>query len=479
MLKPSLQFRLNQSLAMTPQLQQAIRLLQMPTFELEAHIAEILDSNVMLEQENIEDDIDTTVSLSTLDAQVTIPERELTPEVEILDEPWADSGSGSDSNNFDYRDDWQQDIVDEENKSLRNFLLTQLELTQLSNQDLIIATAIIDSINEDGYLTETLAQILEDIRLNLKSDVILDENEIERVLLLVQMLEPVGVAARNLIECLSIQLKQLSSDTPSLLLAEKIVANYLNLMANRDFISLQVALDIDTDALIQAMALVRSCNPRPGSIVSMSTPEYIIPDVFIHRTENGWTVEMNPSTLPRLKINNSYASMLGRNSTHTMLRTQLQEARWLIKSLEVRNETLLKVAKAIVLRQSNFLDEGEEKMRPMILKDIATAIAMHESTISRITSGKYMHTPRGVFELKYFFSSQVEGDTGQGTSSTAIRAKIRKLIRDEDCTNPFSDSSLTKILSAEGIAVARRTVAKYREGLGLASSSERKRITLA
>jgi len=479
MLKPSLQFRLNQSLAMTPQLQQAIRLLQMPTFELEAHIAEILDSNVMLEQENIEDDIDTTVSLSTLDAQVTIPERELTPEVEILDEPWADSSSGSDSNNFDDRDDWQQDIVDEENKSLRNFLLTQLELTQLSNQDLIIATAIIDSINEDGYLTETLAQILEDIRLNLKSDVILDENEIERVLLLVQMLEPVGVAARNLIECLSIQLKQLSSDTPSLLLAEKIVANYLNLMANRDFISLQVALDIDTDALIQAMALVRSCNPRPGSIVSMSTPEYIIPDVFIHRTENGWTVEINPSTLPRLKINNSYASMLGRNSTHTMLRTQLQEARWLIKSLEVRNETLLKVAKAIVLRQSNFLDEGEEKMRPMILKDIATAIAMHESTISRITSGKYMHTPRGVFELKYFFSSQVEGDTGQGTSSTAIRAKIRKLIRDEDCTNPFSDSSLTKILSAEGIAVARRTVAKYREGLGLASSSERKRITLA
>jgi RNA polymerase sigma-54 factor len=210
-------------------------------------------------------------------------------------------------------------------------------------------------------------------------------------------------------------------------------------------------------------------------VISAARPEYIVPDVFVRRTDRGWAVELNPGTLPRVKVNQSYAGMLGRGGAHALMRTQLQEARWLLKSLEIRNDTLLKVARAIVQRQNDFLLHGEEHMRPMILKDIASAIEMHESTISRVTSGKYLHTPRGVFELRYFFSSQVEGGDGQGTSSTAIRAKIRKLIRDEDPAAPLSDNRLAEILSAEGIPVARRTVAKYREGLGIESSAERKR----
>ena len=224
-----------------------------------------------------------------------------------------------------------------------------------------------------------------------------------------------------------------------------------------------------------AIALVRSCHPRPGATVSSTRPEYVVPDVFVRRTSRGWTVELAPGTLPRIRVNQSYAGMLGRGGAHTTLRTQLQEARWLLKSLEIRNDTLLKVARAIVERQTEFLAQGEEHMRPMILKDIASAIEMHESTISRVTSGKYMHTSRGVFELRYFFSSQVEGDDGQGTSSTAIRAKIRKLIRDEDPAQPLSDNRLAEMLSNEGIPVARRTVAKYRESLGIASSADRKR----
>ena len=221
---------------------------------------------------------------------------------------------------------------------------------------------------------------------------------------------------------------------------------------------------------------MRACHPRPGSIVSGSSPEYVVPDVFVRRTPRGWSVEINAATLPRVRLNQSYASLVGRSTSHASMRAQLQEARWLLKSLEIRNDTLTKVARSIVERQSEFLDQGEEYMRPMILRDIAEAISMHESTVSRVTSGKYMHTPRGVFELRYFFSSQVEGNDGSGTSSTAIRAKIRKLIREEDPAAPLSDSRIAEILSGEGIPVARRTVAKYRETMGLAPSNERRRV---
>ena len=315
-----------------------------------------------------------------------------------------------------------------------------------------------------------------------------DEEEIERVLLLVQKLDPVGIGARDLIECLQLQLAALTPATQGLSLARRIVDHHLKLLAQRDLGPLRRALEAeglqgeddaaDDETLVAAVALVRACHPKPGSLISALRPEYIVPDAMVQRTARGWSVELNGRTLPRLRVNNEYAGLIGQGAGgggHALLRSQLQEARWLLKSLEIRHDTLLKVARAVVERQSEFLAQGEEHMKPMILKDIAAAIGMHESTVSRVTSGKYLHTPRGVFELRYFFSSQVEGDDGAGTSSTAIRAKIRRLITDESAGAPLSDGKLAELLSAQGIPVARRTVAKYREAIGIAASAERKR----
>ena len=472
MLKQSLQLKLGQSLTMTPQLQQAIRLLQMPTIELQAHLAEVLESNVMLEQEDPEDEVELGSHFTAVEqpAAVETPEP---VEVEVVEQPWADRpGTGSDAGRAEDDEMADRDIVDERGQSLRDHLLGQLELAGLSDDDLTVATALVDALNDDGYLTETLSEI----GASLQPDLVWDDEEIERVLLLVQTLEPVGIGARSLAECLTLQLAQLDAATPGLALALRITAQHLDLLAKRDPTPLAEATGAAAEDLAAAIALVRACHPRPGSLVSAARPEYVIPDVFVRRTAKGWAVELNPGTAPRIRVNQEYVGMLGRGSDHTTLRTQLQEARWLLKSLEIRNDTLLKVTRAIVARQADFLNHGDERMKPMILKDIAAAIEMHESTISRVTSGKYMHTPRGVYELRYFFSSQVEGGDGQGTSSTAIRAKIRKLIRDEDATNPLSDSRLAEILSGEGIPVARRTVAKYREGLGIDSSAERKKV---
>ena len=472
MLKQSLQLKLGQSLTMTPQLQQAIRLLQMPTIELQAHLAEVLESNVMLEQEDPEDEVELGSHFTAVEqpAAVETPEP---VEVEVVEQPWADRpGTGSDAGRAEDDEMADRDIVDERGQSLRDHLLGQLELAGLSDDDLTVATALVDALNDDGYLTETLSEI----GASLQPDLVWDDEEIERVLLLVQTLEPVGIGARSLAECLTLQLAQLDAATPGLALALLITAQHLDLLAKRDPTPLAEATGAAAEELAAAIALVRACHPRPGSLVSAARPEYVIPDVFVRRTAKGWAVELNPGTAPRIRVNQEYVGMLGRGSDHTTLRTQLQEARWLLKSLEIRNDTLLKVTRAIVARQADFLNHGDERMKPMILKDIAAAIEMHESTISRVTSGKYMHTPRGVYELRYFFSSQVEGGDGQGTSSTAIRAKIRKLIRDEDATNPLSDSRLAEILSGEGIPVARRTVAKYREGLGIDSSAERKKV---
>ena len=471
MLKQSLQTKLGQSLTMTPQLQQAIRLLQMPAMELAAHINDMLETNVMLEQEDVEDEqsvvADVTAAERRVDTEDTQP-----VEVEVVEQPWADRpGTGSDAARAEDDEEREREYADERGESLRDHLLDQLELFGLSPDDLAVATAIVDALNEDGYLIETLAEIGETLR----PDLDWDEEEIERVLLLVQRLDPLGVGARNLAECLMLQLAQLPADTAGLELAKRIANDHLDQMALRDFGNLRNLTGCDDEQLAVAVALVRSCHPRPGSLFTAARPEYVVPDVFVRRTSRGWAVELNPGLVPRVRLNHEYVGLMDQASGHAPLRTQLQEARWLLKSLEIRNDTLLKVARAIVERQSEFLAQGEEHMKPMILKDIAAAISMHESTVSRVTSGKYLHTPRGVFELRYFFSSQVEGGDGQGTSSTAIRAKIRKLIKDEDPANPLSDSRLAEVLSAEGIPVARRTVAKYREGLGIASSADRKR----
>jgi len=483
MLKASLQLRLGQQLTMTPQLQQAIRLLQLPSLELQAHIRELLETNVMLEAE---DDTEGTATFEALGAgpndhelppdgaeEVPVPGAdEHEPSVEIVDDSWNETSAAPGDTPWSGEDDErQQDYQDGRGESLHTHLQWQLEMARLGERERSIGRAIIDAVSDDGYLTEPF----DAIAATLKPEIQASDEEIADILEVVQSFDPLGVAARNVGECVTLQLRALAPDTPGLATALAIARDRLDLVAQRELATLRRELRVTEEELEQALLLIRGCHPRPGSQISTAAAEYVVPDVFVRRSANGWTVEMNSATLPKVRINESYASLIGRNAGHATMRTQLQEARWLLKSLEIRHDTLLKVARSIVERQHEFLDHGEERMRPMILRDIAEAIGMHESTISRVTSGKYMHTSRGVFELRYFFSSQVESADGSGTSSTAIRAKIRKLIREEAAEAPLSDSRIAEILSREGIPVARRTVAKYRESMGIAPSNERKR----
>jgi RNA polymerase sigma-54 factor len=475
MLKPSLQLKLGQQLTMTPQLQQAIRLLQLPALELQAHIRELLETNVMLEPMDEAESTGTFEAVVTAAEQPKVPERNAESSVEVLDDGWGEHSVGPAETPWSGDDDErQQEYADAAGQSLQDHLLWQLEMASLAPRELAIARAIVDAVSDDGYVTESL----EEIERTLRPEVECSTVEIAAVLERVQALDPPGVGARSVGECIELQLRQLEPATPGLSTALEIARHHLELLAEHELTLLRRELHTTEEELAAALALVRSCHPRPGSTVSAGKPEYVVPDVFVRRTDNGWGVEINPATLPRVRLNQGYASLIGRAASHASMRAQLQEARWLLKSLEIRHETLMKVARSIVERQTAFLEHGEEHMRPMILKDIAEAVTMHESTISRVTSGKYMHTPRGVFELRYFFSSHVEGADGSGTSSTAIRAKIRKLVRDEDPQAPLSDGRIAELLSAEGIPVARRTVAKYREAMGIAASNERRRAGL-
>jgi RNA polymerase sigma-54 factor len=472
MLKPSLQLKLGQQLTMTPQLQQAIRLLQLPALELQAHIRELLETNVMLEPMEEAESTGTFGALVTAAEPPKAPERTAESAVEVLDDGWGEHSVGPAETPWSGDDDErQQEYADATGESLQEHLLWQLELASLAPRELAIARAIVDAISDDGYLTESLEEIAQTLRPELECST----EEIAAVLAGVQALDPPGVGARSVGECIELQLRQLDPATPGFDTALQIARHHLELVAERELSLLRRELRATEEEITAALALVRACHPRPGATVSAGKAEYVVPDVFVRRTEHGWGVEINSATLPRVRLNQSYASLIGRNASHATMRAQLQEARWLLKSLEIRHETLMKVARSIVERQTAFLEHGEEHMRPMILKDIAEAVTMHESTISRVTSGKYMHTPRGVFELRYFFSSQVEGADGSGTSSTAIRAKIRKLVKDEDPEAPLSDGRIAELLSAEGIPVARRTVAKYREAMGIAASNERRR----
>ena len=475
MLKPTLQLRLGQQLTMTPQLQQAIRLLQLPALELQAHIREALENNVMLE--SLDETPETaTGTFAANGAGESAPQTAEAPEVrpaevEIADDSWAEQTTGPSETPWSGDEDRAQELSDQRGQTLQEHLAWQLELARLAPRDQAIGHAIIDAINDDGYLTDSL----EEIRRSLLPDVSCEIAEVERVLLQVQSLDPAGVGARSIGECIALQLQQLEPQTPGLDLALRIAAEHLDQVAAQQHSLLKRQLRVGDEELENAMALVRSCHPRPGSAIHAGTAEYVVPDVFVRRTESGWSVEINPATLPRIRVNQSYAGMLGRSADHANLRAQLQEARWLLRSLEIRNDTLLKVARCIVQRQNAFFEQGDEAMQPMILRDVAEAVEMHESTISRVTTAKYMHTPRGVYEFRYFFSSHVAGEDGTETSSIAIRAKIRKLISQEDPASPLSDSKIAELLSQEGIPVARRTVAKYREALQLAPSNERKR----
>jgi RNA polymerase sigma-54 factor len=481
MLKPALQLRLGQQLTMTPQLQQAIRLLQLPALDLQQTIREALEQNVMLEAD---DEGDAEVPLESAgpvaDAELGAASAdgaaeqaaETEPDIDATDDGWDEGPTAGTADTPWSGDDRPQEFSDQRGETLQEHLTWQLEMARLGPRELAIGRAIIDAINDDGYLIDSL----DDLAAVLRPDLEVAPAEIERVLAVVQAFDPPGIGARSVAECIALQLGQLAPDTPGLSAAVEVARHHLDLVATQQLALLRRTMQIDEDELSRALALVRSCHPRPGSTIQPTQPDYVVPDVFVRRGQHGWVAELNAGALPRVRLNQSYAGLVTRAADHAVLRTQLQEARWLLRSLEIRNETLIKVARCIVQRQSAFLDQGDEAMEPMVLRDVAEAVEMHESTISRVTTGKYMHTPRGVYEFRYFFSSHVAATDGTEIASTAIRAKIKKLIAGEDPANPLSDSRIAELLAADGARVARRTVAKYREAMQIAPSSERRRV---
>ncbi|MEG8134124.1 RNA polymerase factor sigma-54 [Escherichia marmotae] len=476
-MKQGLQLRLSQQLAMTPQLQQAIRLLQLSTLELQQELQQALESNPLLEQIDTHDEIDTheTPDSETLDTADALEQKEM-PEELPLDASWdtiytAGTPSGTSG---DYIDDELPVYQGETTQTLQDYLMWQVELTPFSDTDRAIATSIVDAVDDTGYLTVPLEDILESM-----GDEEIDIDEVEAVLKRIQRFDPVGVAAKDLRDCLLIQLSQYDKTTPWLEEARLIISDHLDLLANHDFRTLMRVTRLKEDVLKEAVNLIQSLDPRPGQSIQTGEPEYVIPDVLVRKHNGQWTVELNSDSIPRLQINQHYASMCNntRNDGDSQfIRSNLQDAKWLIKSLESRNDTLLRVSRCIVEQQQAFFEQGEEYMKPMVLADIAQAVEMHESTISRVTTQKYLHSPRGIFELKYFFSSHVNTEGGGEASSTAIRALVKKLIAAENPAKPLSDSKLTSLLSEQGIMVARRTVAKYRESLSIPPSNQRKQL---
>ncbi len=508
-MKASLQLKMGQSLTMTPQLQQAIRLLQLSTLDLQQEIQQALESNPMLEtsedddqneaadnaEQNSDEKKDTEQTREEASAEPTadwdesengpdwasendIPDN--IPDDLPVDTAWDDiyqsapasAPKGDDENDHDF------ETRNSPTETLQDHLEWQLNLTPLNERDGAIAHALLDAVNDQGYLTSSI----EDIHAGLMDDADedpLELDEVEAVLHRLQHFDPPGVFARNLQECLLIQLNQLPPDTPWLRQARLVVTQFLHLLGNRDYAQLLRRSRLKEDQLKDVLTLITSLNPRPGDVIDQAEPDYVIPDVIVRKHEGRWRVELNPEIAPRIRVNASYAGLIRRadsSADNTYLRDQLQEAKWFIKSLQSRNETLLKVATRIVEHQQEFLEYGDEKMKPLILSDIAQAVEMHESTISRVTTQKYMHTPRGIFELKYFFSSHVSTAEGGECSSTAIRAMIKKLIAEETPKKPLSDSKIATMLKDQGINVARRTVAKYREAMHIPPSNERKRL---
>ncbi|HAX6974372.1 TPA: RNA polymerase factor sigma-54 [Escherichia coli] len=476
-MKQGLQLRLSQQLAMTPQLQQAIRLLQLSTLELQQELQQALESNPLLEQIDTHEEIDTreTQDSETLDTADALEQKEM-PEELPLDASWdtiytAGTPSGTSG---DYIDDELPVYQGETTQTLQDYLMWQVELTPFSDTDRAIATSIVDAVDDTGYLTVPLEDILESM-----GDEEIDIDEVEAVLKRIQRFDPVGVAAKDLRDCLLIQLSQFDKTTPWLEEARLIISDHLDLLANHDFRTLMRVTRLKEDVLKEAVNLIQSLDPRPGQSIQTGEPEYVIPDVLVRKHNGHWTVELNSDSIPRLQINQHYASMCNnaRNDGDSQfIRSNLQDAKWLIKSLESRNDTLLRVSRCIVEQQQAFFEQGEEYMKPMVLADIAQAVEMHESTISRVTTQKYLHSPRGIFELKYFFSSHVNTEGGGEASSTAIRALVKKLIAAENPAKPLSDSKLTSLLSEQGIMVARRTVAKYRDSLSIPPSNQRKQL---
>ena len=533
-MKQGLQLKFTQNLSLTPQLQQAIRLLQLSTLELNQEIDVLMQTNPLLERGEAgedeygnaeEPDGNTTNEIQSLEPpsqdngvdtgndQVTGDDQYSESETIPFDSSFSEgvssvkSESGSEeaaefdpSNNTpdfsaEFNDEYDEfsngsrwdenstpadddsDFKQQETLqiSLREYLLSQLKLMPLSARDQTLTLLLVDSINDDGYLEESLTEIAEQMPLELE----IDELELQTALRLIQNLDPAGVGARNLSECLCLQLALLDEDTPYLTLAKQVCQQHLPALGARDFTKLRKELGCDEATLKQIQLLITSLNPRPGSAYShIGSEHYIQHEVIVKKVKGIWIASLNDGVIPKLKINQLYASILKRNrdSSIQYLQSQMQEAKWMIKNIQQRFSTILRVSQAIVDRQRNFFEYGEVAMRPLVLREIADELDLHESTISRVTTNKYMLTPRGIFELKYFFGSSVSTDSGGTCSATAIRALIKKLVEEENPKKPYSDNQITDLLAKQGIVVARRTIAKYRESLNIAPASLRKSL---
>ncbi len=502
-MKQSLQLKISQSLTMTPQLQQAIKLLQLSSLDLEAEIQDVLESNPLLEVETSHDadpDKSNQTDNSEFDEKnKSKPDEERDTsealssdkiETELAsDTQWEDWGyvsqashqKSDDSNSFEYQG--------ETSDSLRDQLIWQINMSTLSEADRTIALILIDSINDSGFMQADLNDVLEMVnQSDQQGNNTIDENdesyiqidEIETVLHFIQSFEPAGIGARNLQECLIIQLARINKQEVDHELAKKVITQQFDNLASRNYRQIMKSLSLNESQLKKAIDLIQALNPRPGNQLNDNNAQYIKPDVYVKKAEDGqWKVDLNPDSTPKLQINKEYANLIKRadnSADNQFLKNNFQDAKWFIKSLLSRNDTLLKVASSIVEKQIGFLEYGEEAMKPLVLHDIAEEVEMHESTISRVTTQKFIHTPRGIFELKYFFSSHVGTASGGECSSTAIRAVIKKLVAAENRAKPLSDSKIANLLKDQGIKVARRTVAKYRESMTIPPSNERKAL---
>ena len=479
-MKQSLQLRISQHLALTPQLQQSIRLLQLSTVELGQELDTILQANPMLERVEKGEEGSHEYIAPPVNAQESA-----TP-AEAPAPPDEFSGSEDDYVEYSNGNRWEENSGSREDgddfvfqeadaPSLRDHLLSQLKLMPLSEHDQTLAALLVDTISEDGYLEHSL----EDIAATLPEELEIDPVELHTALQLIQHLDPAGIGARNLAECLSLQLESLPKDIPHRELALQVVAQHLPLLAARDYVKLKKLLHCDDDTLRSVQLMIIQLNPRPGeNFTLIGHDHYIQHEIVVRKIKGAWVASLNDGVVPKLRLNRLYANILKRNrdSSNQYLMRQMQEAKWLIKNIQQRFSTILRVSQAIVDRQRNFFEHGEVAMRPLVLREIADELELHESTISRVTTHKYMLTPRGVYELKYFFGSHVYTASGGACSATAIRALIKQLVSEEPPMKPLSDSQITEILGQQGIVVARRTIAKYRESLQIPPASQRKSI---
>jgi len=481
-MKHSLQLRLSQHLTLTPQLQQSIRLLQLSTLELDQEIDRLLQDNPLLEREDggIEQPAaaphegvtqsagDSAEASPPAEAETAAPGEESSA-FDVMDgTSYGSAGSSNESDDDDFPP------VAEQPASLRAYLSAQLSLIHLSDRDKQLLDLLIDSLNDDGYLPQSL----EDIGTMLPPELEVEHEELCIALQHLQHMDPIGVGARNLSECLTLQLNVLPEDTPYRSAALDVVQHHLDALAGKDFSRLKRLLKCDDDCLRSVQKLIISLNPRPGQDYSVEETRYVIPDVIVRKVKGVWLAALNPDAMPRLRVNRLYADILQRNRgiSSQQLSSQLQEAKWLIKNVQQRFDTILRVSQAIVDRQRNFLEHGEVAMRPLVLREIADTLSLHESTVSRVTTQKFMHTPRGIFELKYFFGSHVATEAGGAASSTAIRALIKQLVSAENTRTPLSDGQISELLGQQGIVVARRTIAKYRESMQILPVNLRKTL---